>query len=214
MKRAFALLLSSTFVWACSGGGSADDDSDPPSTTYEPSSYCGTLQTRLRECDALGPGRCHCENYEDDAEACETACLRAGECAAVQQFYCSFMGPVSRCFQDCIGLTTFTCTDGFVLSPSARCDGFEDCASAEDETGCNSVGSYKCRNVDERLDFALYCDGVSDCSDGSDEPPGCAPEVTCDDGLSASGYQVCDGIAVCSDGADEPAGCAVASCGG
>ncbi len=215
MKRAFAVLGAAVLVWACSGKKAADDDdSGSGGTTYDPSSYCGILQSRLRECGVLGAGRYHCENFGDDAEQCESSCVRDAECAGLEEFYCSFMGPVSRCFQECIGLATFTCDDGTVLSVNARCDGFGECLNLEDEADCTAVSGYRCRNVDQRVDFSLYCDGVPDCSDGSDETPGCAVELTCDDGVSVTGYQICDGIRYCTDGSDEASGCAVSTCGG
>lgn len=212
VRSVLCLVVSVGVVWACSGNEPAKDDSDPPSTTYDAASYCGTLQARLRECGVLGAGRYHCENFTDAAEECETSCLREAECSGIVSFQCGYSGAVPRCFEGCIGLSPFTCDDGLVLSAYLRCSGAEDCAGGEDELDCPTVLTYKCRNVDERIDRALVCDGQPDCSDGSDETPGCGTALTCDD-VPVSGYQVCDGFATCEDGSDEPAGCATASCG-
>ncbi len=212
MKNAFAVVLAFGLSCGCSGNEPAEDDDGPASTAYDPASYCGVLQARLRECDVLGAGRFNCDNYEDAAEECETSCLRTASCNDVEGFYCGFTGATARCFEGCIGLSTFTCDDGLVLSGYRRCNSLDDCTTGEDETGCSSFSTYKCRNVDERVDLALVCDGQPDCSDGSDETPGCTPELTCD-GYDVPGYQVCDGIQQCVDGSDEAAGCALATCG-
>jgi hypothetical protein len=212
MKKTIAVLLSVGVAWACSGNDPAEDDSDPSGSSYDPARYCGTLQARLRECGVLGAGRYHCDNYLDAAEDCETSCLREAPCSGIEGFYCGFSGPVPRCFEGCIGLSPFTCDDGVVLSGYTRCNTVSDCTTGEDELDCPSVSTYKCRNVDERVQSSLVCDGQPDCSDGSDETPGCATELSCG-GIEVSGYQMCDGTETCSDGSDEPDGCAVATCG-
>jgi hypothetical protein len=210
MRRTLALLGAVWMVWACSGKEAAEDDADPAGTSYDPASYCGTLQARFRECGLLGAGRHYCENYEDEAEECETACLAAGACSGIVSFACGFTGAVVRCFEGCIGLSPFTCDDGVVLSANTRCNASSDCATGEDELGCPATSTIKCRNVDERVQQSLACDGQPDCSDGSDEL-GCGPAHMCD-GYAVPGYQLCDGTAQCEDGSDEPADCATVTC--
>lgn len=212
MRKAFGAALLLVLFLGCSSNEPAEDDSDPSGKTYDPRSYCGTLQARLRECGVLSAGRFECTNYEDAAEECETSCLRNAECTGIVGFYCGYTGVVPRCFEGCIGVSPFTCDDGLVLSGFTRCNGIEDCVTAEDELGCPSVTTYKCRNVDERVDSALACDGQPDCSDGSDETPDCAPVLSCDDGYEVPGYLICNGSEDCSDGSDEPAACATATC--
>jgi hypothetical protein len=206
--RRLLVLAGGLALAACSGSDADDDDDD----TSE-ASYCGTLVSRLRECDVIGAGRLGCTNYEDKAEVCETECLRQGTCGALVDFYCAFEGAVARCFSECIGIKPFSCADGVVLDSIAVCNGNEDCSGGEDELECTLTGRYKCRNVDTRIDFSLVCDGVEDCSDGSDELPDCEIALVCDGGLELSESQICNGVAICSDGSDEPSDCAVATCG-
>jgi hypothetical protein len=211
MRNALALLVAISVV-ACSSKDSADDDADPTDTSYDPSSYCGTLQARLRECGVLGAGRFHCENFQDEAEVCETTCLAEAACSSVEGFYCAYSGAVPRCFEGCIGLSPFTCDDGVVLSAYTRCNTISECTNGEDELDCPATSTLKCRNVDERVQLSLFCDGQADCSDGSDETPGCAREHTCD-GSAIQEIQICDGTQHCADGSDEAPDCAVTTCG-
>jgi hypothetical protein len=214
VTRRWSLLLCLAPLVGCSSSESAPDDGDPASEgeAYDPASYCGVLTARLRECGVLSQGRYDCANYLDPAEDCETACLANAACTDIVDFQCNFRGSIGRCMEGCIGLTSFTCLDGTVISAYRKCDGIEDCSDGDDEEGCNLIGGYKCRNVDSYVDSSFYCDGVEDCSDGSDEVPDCGPELTCDGGMAVSGYEVCNGYESCADGSDEPSGCAAITC--
>jgi hypothetical protein len=209
MRKALALALSVGLSLACSSKEEAVDDADPSGTSFDPASYCGTAQSRLRECGLLGAGRYSCANFEDAAEQCEISCLRAATCGELSDFQCGFTGAVPRCFGECIGLSAFTCGDGVTLGAYSRCNGAAECVAGEDELDCPAVPTSKCRNVDERVDLTLTCDGQPDCSDGSDEL-GCDAGLDCGEKVSA--YQVCDGVAQCPNGEDEPSDCAKTTC--
>ncbi|HEX6272368.1 MAG TPA: hypothetical protein VFZ53_04990 [Polyangiaceae bacterium] len=202
MNRWFGIALVVGVFVACSA------ESEPGGAG---GAYCATVLGRLRECDVIDSGRYACSNYGDRAELCEIQCVEDASCADVAEFACSFGGRIARCFQECIGLSPFTCTDGTVIEPYLRCDGSSDCAGDEDEADCSLVNGYKCRNVDDFVDSTLYCDGYDDCADGSDEVPDCVEVHVCD-GLSISEAQMCNGIAVCDDGSDEPEECAELAC--
>jgi len=209
MKGLIILVAGGFAVLACGGSDGADDDDDGGGGSA--TGYCGTLVSRLRECDVLGAGRFECANYGDAAEVCETECLREAPCGEVADFYCAYEGSVARCFTQCIGIEPFTCDDGVVLESYVKCNGFVDCTGGEDELDCVLIGGYKCRNVDTFIDYSFVCDGVDDCSDGSDELPDCEVALTCN-GIEITEFSVCNGVTTCADGADEPSGCAVATC--
>jgi len=109
------------------------------------------------------------------------------------------------------GLTPITCSDDTVISGFARCNGISDCADGSDENGCTKTG-FKCRTVDQFVDFTLRCDGRQDCPDGSDETPDCKLTASCKDGTKIAVGAVCNKTPDCVDGSDESVECAPFAC--
>ena len=102
-----------------------------------------------------------------------------------------------------------TCDDGRILGGYVRCNGTAECADGRDEQGCAHTG-FKCRTVDQFVDYAKYCDKHQDCLDGSDEGIACA-QIECKVGgvpTNLSIYSLCDGHSDCDGEVDEPLSCA------
>lgn len=57
-------------------------------------------------------------------------------------------------------------------NPGALCDGYADCASAEDELyclACPENGQFLCKESRECLNKSSVCNGINDCASGEDE---------------------------------------------
>lgn len=96
-------------------------------------------------------------------EACDGEVIRGSSSLS-----CTQSVEIETWLQGC--LDALYCSDGVRL-PGTRCDGFADCADAEDELDCGGIGC----DDGSVATTGLYCDGRSDCDDGSDEQaPLCA----------------------------------------
>jgi len=182
------------------------------------SSYCAAWDGKERECGLLAPGRTSCVDYYDAAEPCEIQCISKTTCAELTESLCSQganpSSALSICNSKCIGLQPVTCKSGAVIAGYTRCNGFPECGEGDDsdEAGC-SVGTYryKCRTVDEYVDYTKTCDQHKDCSDGSDEHAGCKTAMSCEYNgavVEIPAQEICDGTPHCTDGSDEPKDCA------
>ena len=202
----FAALAAALGTSGCSGsdGGSGGG-------------YCATWTEKLRSCGALGEGRTSCADYHDEAETCETACVRSASCADLVLAFCgtSNENAMYICMAQCIGEDPVDCGDGTKLAGYVRCDGTRNCENGADESGCTETGM-KCRNVAEYIPPEKRCDGTKDCSDGSDEyVPDCATPIVCEiNGVKneLTQYSACNGLKECDDASDEPADCAQRMC--
>ncbi|XP_053355742.1 ST14 transmembrane serine protease matriptase a [Clarias gariepinus] len=100
----------------------------------------------------------------------------------------------------------FLCNNKRCVSPTLRCDGWNDCGDSSDEKTCQcDANMISCKNG---LCKPLFwkCDGVDDCGDKTDEM-NCATckegEFVCGNGRCILQKQRCDGRKDCDDGSDE-----------
>ena len=176
---------------------------------------CGEYTDLLRSCDIVGPGTVNCRDvYRDDPQSqCETACKLAAPCDELRTLACtlSTTGETAACLEGCSSTYGFTCVDGSGILPMwQRCDTWEDCDDASDETGCPT---YDCPDGSYTILETEVCDGFVDCDDETDEM-GCPPFPTfrCHDGaFDIPRGWLCDAEADCPDGSDER-GCAEYDC--
>lgn len=113
------------------------------------------------------------------------------------------------------------CGSGECITASRKCNNFNDCADASDESGCASPGKvevhcyrdeFKCLDGKQCIPIELRCDKTNDCSDKSDEADcmgynsttGCHKnQFPCSNGQCIDLTAVCDGDNDCEDGGDE-----------
>ncbi len=193
-------------------GGVACSSGEKSETATAVQGYCGTWETRMRDCNLLGPGSTSCVEFHDQAEECETRCIVGATCEELSTAFCRTLGAftVGICLANCIGLPPVTCAGSGEIPGFERCNGRSECPGGEDETGCTTATGrqFRCRNVDEFVTFDQQCDGRSDCSDGSDEAAVCTTMLTCGEGIKINRAEYCNGFQICPDAADEPATCA------
>lgn len=149
------------------GDGKAGSRPPPPA---QPGPQCAALNARAVSCGLLLPGNnAPCDEPETQREACFMDCFQGISCADWRESVCSDTdlppGTVLNCIEICEG-QPFVCDSGEVISGSAECDGFFECADGSDENGC-SEAFFECDGISFPEDFR--CDGSQDCSDGSDE---------------------------------------------
>ena len=115
----------------------------------------------------------------------------------------------------------FVCNDGQDIIDEYVCDGFADCASSEDESGCpdsrdyeppgytEPVGTFVCDEGNE-IPGEWRCDGYKDCTDQTDEtdcqtatPAEGDGGFVCEDGFDIPDSAYCDTFEDCSNGEDE-----------
>jgi hypothetical protein len=116
----------------------------------------------------------------------------------------------------------FVCNDGQDIVDEYVCDGFGDCTSSEDESGCpGSAEDVPGYDTDPAALFGCdggnqipgewVCDGYPDCQDQTDEaecsadPPSGEGDggFVCEDGFDLPDSDYCDGTPDCSHGEDE-----------
>lgn len=179
-------------------------------------SYCDTWTGRERACSILGQGETNCLNYNDGAEPCETQCIANASCAELTAATCggdTTSSAYEICLAKCVGLQPVTCDNGRILDGYVRCNGNAECADGSDEQGCAHTG-YKCRTVNQFVDYPKFCDKHQDCLDGSDEGAGCASVLCKVDGVTTEVpfYDYCNGHSDCDGDVDEPVTCAPKVC--
>lgn len=187
---------------------SADED--------EGAGLCPQVDSKLRSCNLLSPGKFPCSEPEDALERCHARCFLEASCAELQARVCEEIEGLPPGLGACVGQCDaegplFSCSNGEMISESLSCDGVPECGDGEDELGCPT---FQCSDGTTVLE-SLRCNDNDECVDGSDEV-GCGPTFLCGSGESVSGSWKCDGEPDCTDGSDE-AGCpqiARITCGG
>lgn len=178
---------------------------------------CPTPCTQSSDCSVSGGAIC-CKGL--CSQTCQEECETSDDCRG--QICCK--NPVAR--SPLFGKTRvpgyavvqppppcsgFLCADGQCLPGSYRCDGYPDCTSGDDESGCTggTCGTFQYGCIGGYcIDQSWRCDGYPDCPSGDDEF-GCGG-----DGGTCSGFQCangtcvpatwqCDGVSDCPGGEDE-----------